>query len=99
MVIMFLLLMLLTGCITTKETVRLVYIYPVVMAPSVDEIPELPEYKFDTVASLPENVILPVDHAVDLGKWIIKIQETAESLKLKLQYYIDNTDWNKNESE
>ena len=99
MVIISLLLTLLIACSTTKETVKLVYIYPTIIKPTVDDIPVFPDKNTITVEEYPDYVLYPQEELTSLGLYILALQEAAESLKLKLQYYIDNTDWNKNESE
>ncbi len=110
LVTMVMLPMLLISCVTERE--KLVYLYPIVMAPDVNDLEELPEYSFTTadrifsaeeLAFLPEEVVeklknyvlLSVQDATLLGKWIIDSQQISEELREKLLYYIRVTDWNK----
>lgn len=89
MVTISLLLMPLIACNTTKETVKLVYIYPTIMEPSIDSIPEIPERNTYTVEEYPDAVLFPKDELDSLGLYILEMQRISSSLREKLLYYIE----------
>ncbi len=83
------------GCQTTKETVKLVYIYPTIINPGVEEIPELPVSNTITVEEYPNYVLFPSQELNLLSQYLIDMEFATKVNLANLLYFIKVTDWNK----
>ena len=71
----------LTACKTTA------YIVPIIQEPIVSEAPTHEPWQFTAIDD--ENVILPIDDLKILTKYIVALQNYADSGWIWVQYYID----------